>query len=345
MMTLPANNRRIWLALQSQKHRRARMRAALPTLLPAPVLRAVYPDLLQWDWDFPDPYKWNVWQSLDGGASYILVDGYWEYGDARQFAPDGGGELHFIVGVDADGNEITGRSNAVRPDDAPVTGLFNGLVAHFGLDEASGNFVDDVGSKVLQVVNGTVSRGSGLQGLAVEMTGDGGSLLSSFDTTAFSPTAEGFTVSFWVDFSSLLDAAELTYMLSVWQDVGWPAGSSWHICSYNPGGGDHAVEILAPGFSVLPFAADLTSGWTHLCLTYDPLDTVWIMYVNGALMANDNFGFSPVAGRLGIGAHTSAEGGLTQGKYDELAFWSRALNPDEVAQLYNDGNGLPYENF
>jgi len=102
--------RRTWLAEQRRKHH----------LLPAPVLRAVYPDLLQWNWDLPNPYKWNVWLSLDGGANYILVDGYWEYGDARQFAPDGGGELHFIVGVDQDGNEITQRSNAVRPDDAPL---------------------------------------------------------------------------------------------------------------------------------------------------------------------------------------------------------------------------------
>ena len=100
--------RRTWLAEQRRKHR----------LLPAPVLRAVYPDLLQWDWDLPNPCKWNVWQSLDGGATYILVSGYWMYGDARQFAPAGGGELHYIVGVDANGLEITQHSNAVRPDDA-----------------------------------------------------------------------------------------------------------------------------------------------------------------------------------------------------------------------------------
>lgn len=101
--------RRTWLA-ERRKHR----------LLPAPVLRAVYPDLLQWNWDLPNPYKWNVWLSLDGGVSYILVNGYWMYGDARQFAPDGAGELHYIVGVDVNGHEITHHSNAVRPDDAPV---------------------------------------------------------------------------------------------------------------------------------------------------------------------------------------------------------------------------------
>jgi hypothetical protein len=111
-------NRRGWLALWLQKRRRSRVRGALPTLLPAPVLRAVYPDLLQWDWDLSNPYKWNVWMSLNGGTSWMLIEDYWMYGDARQFAPDGGSELYYIVGIDASGNEITKHSNAVRPDDA-----------------------------------------------------------------------------------------------------------------------------------------------------------------------------------------------------------------------------------
>ena len=87
-------------------------------MLTAPVLRAAYPDLLRWDWDLPNPHKWNVWTSLNGGASWFLTEDYWMYGDARQFAPDGGSEFYFIVGVDAAGVEITERSNWIRPDDA-----------------------------------------------------------------------------------------------------------------------------------------------------------------------------------------------------------------------------------
>ncbi len=114
MVTLLKIDRRTWLALQAQKHRRARQHR----LLPAPVLRAAYPSLLRWDWDLPNPHKWNVWTSLDNGASWFLTEDYWMYGDARQFAPDGGGELYFIVGVNTAGVEITERSNWIRPDDA-----------------------------------------------------------------------------------------------------------------------------------------------------------------------------------------------------------------------------------
>jgi len=99
--------RQTWLA--NRRHHR---------LAPAPVLRAAFPDKLAWDWDLLNPYKWNVWTSSNNGASYFLIGDYWGYGDARRFAPDGGGELYYIVGVDVDGNEITRRSNVIRPDDA-----------------------------------------------------------------------------------------------------------------------------------------------------------------------------------------------------------------------------------
>jgi hypothetical protein len=110
-----------WLATWLQDRRRARQK------LPAPVLRPLYPSLLVWDWNLTNPYKWNVWMSLDSGASYFLVEDYWAYGAARQFAPDGGSELYFIVGVDEVGREITHRSNIVRPDDALPIPPANGL--------------------------------------------------------------------------------------------------------------------------------------------------------------------------------------------------------------------------
>lgn len=115
-MTKPLQllSRSRWLAKWLQDRRRKRQHR----LLPAPVLRPAYPSLLQWDWTLANPYKWNVWMSMDNGASWMLVGDYWMYGDARQFAPDGGGELYYIVGINQSGQEITEHSNVVRPDDA-----------------------------------------------------------------------------------------------------------------------------------------------------------------------------------------------------------------------------------
>ena len=64
-----------------------------------------------------NPYQWNVYVSLDGGVTFSLPEDYWVSGEGREFAPDGGSELHFIVGVDANGKEITVRSNPICPDD------------------------------------------------------------------------------------------------------------------------------------------------------------------------------------------------------------------------------------
>ncbi|MEY2664502.1 MAG: hypothetical protein RIT04_310 [Candidatus Parcubacteria bacterium] len=87
---------------------------------PRPLLRPVYPDLINWEWHHKNPYRWNIYLILSGGTWCVLVDDYWKWGDARSFAPDGGSSPVFIVGVDKNGREITRRSNVVRPDDAPI---------------------------------------------------------------------------------------------------------------------------------------------------------------------------------------------------------------------------------
>ena len=104
-------NRLAWLAKWLQKRRRARQNH----LLPAPVLSPAAGSVAVWSWTAANPARWNAYNSLDGGLTYQFDD--WVAGNARQYAPDGGQHLMFIVGVDANGVEITQRSNAVRPDD------------------------------------------------------------------------------------------------------------------------------------------------------------------------------------------------------------------------------------
>ena len=227
----------------------------------------------------------------------------------------------------------------------PGSQLLNGLVAHFGFDESSGNWIDDVGGQVLAVVDGSPQRVGGLHGLAVEFTDDVAGLLGTQVTSVFSPTANGFAVSFWVNLSSIVNPYQGVYMVSVWEDYGWPDGSSWHIASYTPANGVIQVEMMCPDFSGLSGSVDFNIGWVHLCLVYEPVANRWTFYVNGAAASSDMYGFSPVAGRLGVGMDSNPMTPPAQGKYDELVFWSRALTATEVALLYNHGNGLPYEWF
>ena len=107
-----------WWPVWAQERRREHQ-----GLLPAPVLVAGPASVATWQWRYTNPVRWNAYLSLDGGVSWLFDD--WAAGSERQYAPDGGTHFMFIVGVDANGKEITKRSNIVRPDDlitlAPMT--------------------------------------------------------------------------------------------------------------------------------------------------------------------------------------------------------------------------------
>lgn len=107
-----------WWPVWAQERRREHQ-----GLLPAPVLVAGPASVAIWQWRYANPVRWNAYLSLDGGVNWIFDD--WAGGNERQYAPDGGTHPMFIVGVDANGKEITKRSNIVRPDDlitlAPMT--------------------------------------------------------------------------------------------------------------------------------------------------------------------------------------------------------------------------------
>ena len=120
MNVLPKINRRAWLALWAQECRRRRVRAPLAAVMAAPVLTADgATSELSWEWADADPYRWQIWQSIEGGE-YFLAEEYWVTGAERSFTPDGGSESYIVVGVDEAGVEITGRSNAVVPDECIV---------------------------------------------------------------------------------------------------------------------------------------------------------------------------------------------------------------------------------
>lgn len=339
-MTLSKIDRRGWLTLWAQGRRRKRQHR----LLPAPVLRAVYPDKLAWDWNLPDPYKWNVWQSLDGGASYILVEGYWMYGDARLFAPDGGGELHYIVGVDADGNEITEHSNAVRPDDAPIPSLLlTDLLAYWAMDESSGDFLDASG-------NGNTAYDAGLDPITRGAAGkiNSGASCAGFDqylNVPISNMAGDFSISLWLkssttNYFSILSQTDPGYL-------GWllcvaPAspsyGISFAVYTGDPeNGGDGGYSVVAPEV--------IDGSWHHIVCIKSGTEIA--IYKDGTLAeeSNNAYDISPAPSDLMLFNNSTDLGQAFVGTLDEVGMWQRALSVTEVGQLYNSGNGLAFAAF
>ena len=336
--------RRTWLAEQRRENH----------LLPAPVLRPKYPDLIVWDWDLQNPYKWKFWMSLNGGVSYIFISDYWMYGDARQFAPDGGSELFYVVGMDRDGKEITQHSNVVRPDDAPEPlTLHTALASYWKLDESEGITrndsynVWDLSEWSFQEATGggyvPVGQNNGLINYSADFGDDsGGNALVSF--AANSVLAGDFTFSCWFNYntSSGFDGQG---MISLGGTV------SIGIRAY-----DGAVNFVIYTNNVASYSAVQTpdasvseNTWTHAVFVKSA--ATLRIYLNRALSASAAFTGAITDTPVGFFSGTDLIFGINPwgypliGTLDEVACWQRVLSASEVSQLYNNGDGLAYEMF
>jgi hypothetical protein len=323
-----------WLAEHRRKER----------LLPAPVLRAAYPDKLAWDWKLLNPYKWIVWMSLDGGASYILIEDYWMYGDARQFAPDGGGELYYIVGVDTDGKEITRHSNVIRPDDAPPPSLLlTDLLAYWTLDESGGYFLDASG-------NGNTAYDAGFDPITRGAAGkiNSGASCEDFGQYLNAPIgsmAGNFSISFWLKSSTTnyytcmcqSDVGYMGWLLSV-----APAeptyGINFNIYTGDPeNGGGGGFSVTAPEV--------IDDAWHHIVCVKNGYDI--LIFKDGVLAdaTSGDFDIVPATSDLMFFDNSTALGQTFVGTLDEVGIWQRALTVAEVGQLYNGGSGLAFNSF
>ena len=133
------------------------------------------------------------------------------------------------------------------------------------------------------------------------------------------------------------------YILGVWDDNYWPTGSSWHIFSETPSVGAINVQVMdnGGGYAYLSDSTNLAL-WTHIGLVRDAAAGTWQLFMNGVGLQTISFGASEAAGRLGVGAHRNPTTSFMSGDVDELAIWSRPLSAAEMAQLYNEGQGLAY---
>lgn len=218
--------------------------------------------------------------------------------------------------------------------------LSDGLVAHFAFEESPGDRTDGVNGYVLQEIITELYTTYGLMGAGVAFNADG-YLMGTTQTSLFSPSANGFTVSIWVNFADITDPFNDAYIVSVWDDANWPSGSSWQIWSGNPSSNSINAQVMGTSWAYLSGSADL-SQWTHICLVYEPAEGKWRLYINGALAMSVSFDFSSETGTLGVGGHTNFVATAPEGAFDELAIWSRDLSATEVALLYNNGAGLAY---
>jgi hypothetical protein len=300
---------------------------------PAPWLRAEYPSALAWDWDLANPDRWHVWMSLDGGGTWTLLEDYWAPGAARTFAPDGGSQKYFVVGVDAAGREVTGRSNVVRPDDA-VAPLLEELVAYWDGDAELDATLTQL---LLPVENPTYGATGGPGGGPSCALGEADFVYS--DDAAFFHF-DAMTINVWVQQNEefgvehisarTADGADASYfvftaldiqslMLGYYWDFGTGLGTGW-----------------------LPLPVTIGSGqWHMVTLVQDA--AALKCYFNGALAATLER-TEPAARLAGTSFRVKSNHpwGVWSGAWANLGLWHRVLDATEIATLYNEGDGRTY---
>jgi len=347
-MTLAKFDRRAAIALWLQGRRRKR---AHFTLLPGPVLTGLWDPLLTWTWDGPDPYKWNVWLSWDGGVSWMMPEDYWHYGASRQFAPDGGSELYFIVGVDEFGREITEHSNIVRPDDAgpPPPTLLTDLLAYWSLEETAWSTRADSHENMQDLFEWDyyggllgnevpVNQTSGVLGYASSYEDD--SYNTGLMAPAFAPwnTSGDFTISGWFKFTANMYGGQAPF--NIGNNVA--IGVLPYTLSVNfwvrTNGTPNYFQIDAPVDSVVE------NTWTHVVAVRS--GSTLKLYLNGSLAASgtttDTF---ILESNPDVHVGCAPYGYPMLGALDEFGLWQRALSDAEIGQLYNYGSGLAYDLF
>lgn len=320
----------------------------------APVLVATWPSMGTWSWADEDPYRWNVYTSMDDGLTWTLIEDYWVAGTARDFSPDSGDHLIFIVGVDMVGHEITEHSNAVRPDDAHtpapnpwLNGLADDLAAYWKLDEAEGTTRADSSGWANDLNEfgpwsedpPTVVTVPGKFGNAVIGNLDTGFCL--VNTTIGSFIGGDFTIAGWVKFSTEGYDGQIIFCIG--------AGMMASFRTF-----DYALNFYLAtddevGYASITTADNVvTAGeWGHLVCV--KTDTAIKIYYNGVLVATGELFGAAVESAAGYFnasdfiLNMSPWGYPSVGGTDEVGVWLRALSEEQIGQLYNNGDGLAFE--
>lgn len=205
-----------------------------------------------------------------------------------------------------------------------------GLKAHWTMDETSGTREDSVGSNDL-TDNNTVGYGTGKQSNAADFELSNSEYFTVADHADLR-VDDGWSVSMWVNAETLTDG----YFLNVRSgENGWGLGLAT--------AGNIRVYAGSGSFGDQTSSGTLSTGtWYHVAVYYSGTSTK--LYINGALDSTLSLNaiINPNT-TLNVGKKATASAVFHDGLMDEITFWNRELTATDVANIYNSGDGIPYE--
>ena len=219
---------------------------------------------------------------------------------------------------------------SIRQLDVVVPSFFprDGLVAYYKLD---GNSNDSVGSN-----DGTDTDVSYVAGKINQSGSFNGSTSKISLPSSFYNLVDAWTYSFWIKRNNPGVDNETIYSR-------WTNSTTGRQIVINFDNSNHLV-VDVPYKSGIVTTETFTDSTKYHNYVFTKSGTNYLIYCDGRLSysgtitdTQENSATSPM-----IGYNTSGGARPLNGLIDEVGIWNRALTPDEITQLYNNGNGLTY---
>lgn len=234
-------------------------------------------------------------------------------------------------------------------ESVPVeTGLLDGLVSYWPLDEESGTRYDAHGVNDL-VDNNTVTEVEGVQNKSAMFEADNLETLSISDDNQVGMNITGdISFSMWIK-PETVGSEDGQLLLTKWRHVG---GNQYHIHL-----NDSMLSIIldddCDGYSYVgrSWNHDMSPDhWYHIVIVYSSDTGSAEAYINNQSLGvvfglPNSIAACDADFVLGMRQNTLPSSYYFDGAMDEVGIWNRALTADEVAALYNNGAGLAYADF
>jgi hypothetical protein len=217
-------------------------------------------------------------------------------------------------------------------------GLLLGLVASYRLDEESGVRYDRSNNGRHLTDNNTVGSVSGKVGVAADFTESNSEYLSLANASlgGISPGSTDFTISFWIYFKNSGFTGQ-QFVGGIWKTSGserewlFLLDGSQELGFYTSANGSSETSIKSGELS--------DSTWYHIVVTHDNTGGARKLYVNNSAVSNDsNVTINQGDGDFQLG-NTQNSSDYLNGYLDEFNMWNKVLTTDNIANLYNSGNG------
>jgi hypothetical protein len=242
---------------------------------------------------------------------------------------------------------IVGVEEIVAPEpDFPV----DGLVSYYKLDEVSGDNVLDSYGDNDGINDGATQNVDGKIGGAYSFLQKTSNKIN-FGTSNFNFQAnESFTMSGWFYSNFVESDSDMHLFQRIQSSYPWNGyGLAYRYRS--DGTKRFQLDIIGSnGGSYVWNNYNMPLGeWLYIVFTYDGSENPMGLrtYVNGeeipqTTVSGTFSGYIPSDIDMDIGGRTGIESSSWGGKIDEVGIWDRVLTDDEIANLYNNGNGLTY---